>query len=1754
MPAFTFAETTSHSAELIKDGDKLSQMEEIVTENQSLLEKAPVLNQELQTMEGDKDVSVIVQLSEEPVALAKGAADVQGKTFSLAEEATIKQNVASQQTNLIKELETDNIAYTENFTYDHVLNGMSITIKASELDNLIQMEGVIRVDPVEEMHALEINPDDEMNTFMDKSIPHLDIPELWDDGITGEGVKVAVLDTGIDYEHPDLEDVYKGGLNFIEHDDTYTTDRDDDDPYETTPEERPEDMPEFDPETGSAFYTSHGTHVAGTIAAQGNNDYDIKGIAPDVDLYAYRVLGAYGSGASDGVIAAIERAAEEDMDIINLSLGGGGNNQAAPDAVAINNATLDGVTAVLATGNAGPGRGTIGNPASSAYGIGVGNSTLPEPTYDVNLNVAAGDFTDNYDARMMAWEYATDPEDTLSGKHDVIAVPGFGEESDFEGLDIEGNVALVSRGDIAFVDKITAANEAGAAGIIIHNNLEGEGPSGFLLGQTFDFIPTFDIPAEEGEALREAIENADDHVGTVTFSDYEKGEQAGDEINETSSQGPTTPTFDIKPDVVAPGTNIMSTVPAYGKVYDDAAYGKAYDVMTGTSMATPHVAGIAALLLSKNPDWTPVDVKVALSNTAKQLDTEDYDVFSQGPGLVQPVKAASPEALAYVLDETTYEDDGETIVEDYEKGAVTFGRIRPDPDEETTFTKEIEVRDLVGKGNDYDVEVETTKHATGELADTEVTVDTSSFTLDGTEMLEVTLTVPKGEEDPGNEILGYIHLTSDSNSLILPFAADLNTQRPTGLEYYYLDDEIISPNGDGVMDETKLNFSLHDDQQNVVFELWSATDPGPADDHYIGYLDAGSVPAGAYYLPIDGTYMDWETTSEEDIPDGVYTIDFNKLDLENGDMNTMAYAPLMVKTAEPEVAVDKMEDNLTEPNYVVTGTVLDKFIDFKEIYETVFDEAYDVNDYLSAEYELTDENDAVVDSGPVDVNQDGTFDIPLSELESGEHALTISVDDVVGMSAQQTIEFDVDIVDIALTLSPTDYTTGAVTVEVETESNADVVELKWIPGEKDAGDFAEEGNDILDTNAFEVEDNGTYTVYAKNEIDSIAVQTIDITNITEPIEMTLTPSTDDFTVEPVTVDVSAESPVELTELKWLLGERDMDEFTDAGNDILATGQFDATQNGTYTVYAQNEYGMEALQMIDINTITEPVDISLKKSTDELTDEPIDVTIDVDSVAPLTDLKWLQGDRIAEDIDKNGNNVLDEKSFEVTENDAYTVLAKNDQGIYAVEQIVVNNIQDDMNLFFKPETVDPTEGPLAITIETDSLSELDTLMWLKGNKDKDDFADGQGNNVDLDTKTFDVTENGLYTVYAVNEKGIETVNLFAVDNIAFPVTLDVSQTPTEPTYNPVTVHVGAASEADIMALRWLPGEKNVLDFEDSAGNAIDLETSSFEVNENGTYTVYAVSSEGYAETVVLEVTNIDQREAEVTSIPAIEDGNAIVSDGDIDKLADEGTFVIDLGKTESANIQLSGEQISVLRDKNATLFAQNNHVQMEIPLSNLPSDSDITLGFQLSDDVDNAVSNVYDLTIHAADEEISTFGTPIHLTFQVNMDKVEKKENLDVHYFDEDTNEWVVISGGTVEDGEINIDVNHFTMFAVLEKKEDKDDSGDPGEKESDQCECTPGDDSDNGGSNGDNSNNGIGNNNGVGNGNVNGNNGKKIHNNQNGNGIHYDGPRASGTDGGAKLPSTATSIYNYVLVGAALLIAGTLALFIYRKKRKKETV
>ncbi|MFJ5714128.1 S8 family serine peptidase [Neobacillus sp. NPDC093127] len=987
-----------------------TQMKRLIAQQKATLGQDAVLHPDLQNLTGDQEVSVIVELSEYPVALAKGINKVAGKTTSKTEEKTIQQKVVSQQQKFQTNLSTKGIKAKVGYTYNYTFNGMALTLKASQVKELLNIDGVKLVEPDAERHALgtKASGSSAVKPMMNTSSPFLNVPSVWALGYKGQGVKVAVLDTGIDYNHPEFQNVYKGGYNFIDQSKSteYARNRAANDPYETTPLDRPANKAEFDSQ-GSAFYTEHGTHVAGTIAAQGNNPFGIKGLAPEVDLYAYRVLGAYGSGANSGIIAAIDKAAVEKMDIINLSLGSTSNSQTSSDAIAINNAALAGVTAVVATGNSGPNRGTIGSPSTAAFAISVANSTVPETTMAGQASVTVeGSAPAAYNMNLMGWKFGTKPAELLNGTYDVVAVPGLGEAKDYTGLNVQGKVALISRGTISFVDKIANAKKAGAVATIIHNNggANGNGPAGVFLGDSFAFIPTFDMSTTDGTALRTALATK---KATVTFGSFSESKTAGDDINSSSSRGPANPNFDLKPDVSAPGTNIMSSVPAYGKDFPDASYLESYDRFTGTSMATPHVAGIAALLKSQHPNWTPFDIKVAISNTAKQLDVKKYDVFSQGPGRVQPLAAATTEALAYAMDKTSF--SGKTY--DNIKGTVTFGNVPTNANNASTVTKDIVVKNLTGSASDYTVTVQTTKAATGALATANVTVDKANFTLaaNGENTLKVTLNVPKGAGTTGNEILGYVKITNGKTNLNLPFAGSFAP--PTGLKSFSIDSSSISPNGDKKLDSTTVRYEFYNAQKYTQMELWDAIhqDAGVDGDGYLGLLvNASSTSTGPKTVAFNGSYTSYETSKAANAQDGVYTLDLTTYNSSIPSQITAVVTsnwigPVFVKTTAPTVV---MEDTYTtkDSSYNLTGSLQDSYVDWKSVVEEVFGEDYDVNSKLHAKYELTNSNGEKVGAAtPITLDQDGKFKVSLAGLTDGDNKVKITVDDEAQNSASKEI-------------------------------------------------------------------------------------------------------------------------------------------------------------------------------------------------------------------------------------------------------------------------------------------------------------------------------------------------------------------------------------------------------------------------------------------------------------------------------------------------------------------------------------------------------------------------------------------------------------------------------------------------------------------------------------------------------------------------------------------------------------------------------
>lgn len=421
-----------------------------------------------------------------------------------------------------------------------------------------------------------------------KMIGGEEVRGLFDDKnqrLTGRGVTVGVIDTGVDYTHPDLRRNYGGGRDLVDNDT---------DPMETKT-------------LGRA--TVHGTHVAGIIAANGR----IQGVAPEAKILAYRALGPGGGGTTEQVIAAIEQAIKDKVDIMNLSLGNDVNGPDLPISLALNRAVEKGIVAIAANGNSGPNIWTVGSPGTASKAISVGAST---PTMEVPSILIEG--TRN---RLTVQPLEGSGKWTIDRSLPLV-YGGLGSKDELK--DAAGKIVLLKRGKLTFTEKAQNALEAGASAVIIYNNLSGN----FMgnLEQPLS-IPVGSLSKKDGEVLKKRVNT------TVRISvSHEK-----DQLADFSSRGPVTGTWEVKPDIVAPGVAINSTIPG------------GYLSLQGTSMAAPHVAGAAALIKQAHPDWTPEQIKAALMNTAKPLvkseSSTPYRTYEQGAGRIQVAEAVKAKSL-----------------------------------------------------------------------------------------------------------------------------------------------------------------------------------------------------------------------------------------------------------------------------------------------------------------------------------------------------------------------------------------------------------------------------------------------------------------------------------------------------------------------------------------------------------------------------------------------------------------------------------------------------------------------------------------------------------------------------------------------------------------------------------------------------------------------------------------------------------------------------------------------------------------------------------------------------------------------------------------------------------------------------------------------------------------------------------------------------------------------------------------------------
>ncbi|MBO9129211.1 S8 family serine peptidase [Bacillus sp. 165] len=671
--------------------------------------------------------------------------------------------------------------------YRSAFNGVAMAIPGTEIESLLETGVVKRVwkDDVIQLDLPAATQSASESKMMD-SIPQIGVDKLHAEKVTGKGIKVGVLDTGIDYNHPDLKYAYQGfrasfgdpkavepdmvkGWDFIDNDA---------DPMETTYKDWQASGKLEVSSSGSAYYTEHGTHVSGTIAGEQKNtvDYAVKGVAPDVDLYGYRVLGPYGSGADSGVLAGIDKAVADGMDVINLSLGSSVNDPLDVTSVAINNAMLSGVVAVVAAGNSGPNEQTLGSPGASALAITVGASdfAMDIPTF---TSMTVGDQT--FENVKLLGKSFSDKLENLQNQSLPVEFVGLGKPEDVTGKDLTGKIALIQRGEIPFVDKVKSAAKAGAKAVIVYNNVDGEIPS--YLGEAVGLVPSFRLTKADGERLKALGDHA-----SLTFGTLASTKTEGDTLASFSSRGPVGNSYDIKPDVVAPGVAIFSTIPEFiNSPQEGVDYTNAYARLQGTSMATPHVAGVAALILQSHPGYTPFDVKAALMNTSVDLKGNN-SVFEQGAGRIDAYNAVHTDIAIKVMDTTENIENNKIVEIPNETGSISFGSHYKLETGSIEDSRKMVIKNRGEEDKTFNVEVEYHGERTGikDAVANGIKLDVpSSITVAGgkTASMQPKITVPQSAAEGRYE--GYIHVTNASNpseTYQIPFAIRV-TER--GIEY-----------------------------------------------------------------------------------------------------------------------------------------------------------------------------------------------------------------------------------------------------------------------------------------------------------------------------------------------------------------------------------------------------------------------------------------------------------------------------------------------------------------------------------------------------------------------------------------------------------------------------------------------------------------------------------------------------------------------------------------------------------------------------------------------------------------------------------------------------------------------------------------------------------------------------------------------------------------------------------------------------------
>ena len=717
------------------------------------------------------NVQVVVVMSADSIAEARSKTATH--TISDSDRAAIEQRISLQHQAVRPVIEASGGKVLAEF--HGALNGIKVEIDSRQVGALKALPGVANVLPVGRYHLSNV-----------VSVPFIGAPEVWQGtpAFKGENIKLAIIDTGVDYTHanfggpgtkaaftaaqatstlpadptlfgPNAPKV-KGGTDLVG--DAY--DANSSNPAINTP------MPDPNP----LDCNGHGSHVSGTAAGfgvtsagatyQGPYDSSIysapqnftigPGVAPKADLYMVRVFGCSGSASTAVVVDAIDWAVQHGMDVISMSLGAAFGPPDTADALASTNAANAGIVVVAAAGNAGPQPYVLGSPASGDGAVAAA-ATDAHPSFPgAAVTLSAGTPIVAQDSNGAALPATALPivvlPDTKGTGSNGISLGC--DPAEYTAAGVTGKLVVTVRGTCARVARAIYGQQAGAAAVAMVNNGPGYPPfEGAITSNPDTGIPyTVTIPflgvqtGDEADLVAAASGSATLAATTIPNPGFRV-------VAGFSSGGPRWIDSVLKPSATAPGVSVVSTLVGSGN-------GATTD--SGTSMATPHISGSAALTRQAHPSWTGSQLEAAVVETADPAQLADYTPRLEGTGLVQPVGSTRTQAV--VINE-----DNPLI------NSVSFGF--------SEFTRDFKASKrlkVLNAGSDP-ITFNVTATPTGGAPHT-VSLSRSAVTVGGQHdaSLSVTLSVPAGtvgstHDQFGNdffqEVAGYLTFTPASPSM-----------------------------------------------------------------------------------------------------------------------------------------------------------------------------------------------------------------------------------------------------------------------------------------------------------------------------------------------------------------------------------------------------------------------------------------------------------------------------------------------------------------------------------------------------------------------------------------------------------------------------------------------------------------------------------------------------------------------------------------------------------------------------------------------------------------------------------------------------------------------------------------------------------------------------------------------------------------------------------------------------------------------------